>query len=76
MSIVANGALTYEGDKALGCIWNGALLAAGAGLSSIPLSFIIRGLHYLEGPTGCDGIVKWDMLNQIGNVATILNLIP
>ena len=72
-----DGTLRYEGDRALTCIRNGALLAAGAGLSSIQLDLIIGGLQILEGPTGCGGIVNWDMVNQVAPpVVTILNLIP
>jgi hypothetical protein len=62
--------------RALGCIWNGALLAAAAGLSSISSGFIARGLQTLEGPPGCAGIVNWNIINQIASVATILSLLP
>ncbi len=72
----SDGTLTSEGNRALTCIRNGALLAAAAGLSSIPPGFIARGLQTLEGPTGCAGIVNWNIVNQIASVATILNLIP
>ncbi len=77
ISIVnSDGTLTYEGERALGCIRNGALLAAAAGLSLIPSDFIAWGLQTLEGPTGCAGIVNWDIINHIASVATILNIIP
>jgi hypothetical protein len=39
-----DGTLTDEGDRALTCIKNGALLAAGAGLSSMQLELIIWNL--------------------------------
>jgi hypothetical protein len=51
-------------------------LAAGAVLYSIPPGFILRGLQALEGLIGCGNIVNWEMLNQIGNVATTLSLLP
>lgn len=74
--VSSNGTLTYEGERAVGCIRNGALLAAGAGLNAIPLNWIIGGLQALEGPTGCSGIVNWEMLNQVGGTDSILDLIP
>jgi hypothetical protein len=76
-----DGSLTPEGERALGCIRNGALLAAGAGLLpglGIPVTpgIIVKGLDFLEEPTGCGGIVKMDMLNQIGRLGTILSFLP
>jgi hypothetical protein len=73
--VSSNGTLTYEGNRAVGCIRNGALLAATAGLNAIPLDWIIGGLQVLEGPTGCRGIVNWETLNQVGSIDTILNLV-
>ena len=75
-----DGSLTSQGQHALGCIRNGALLAAGAGLLSgfgVPVSpgIIIGGLNALEEPTGCGGIVKMDMLNSIGGLGSILSLL-
>jgi hypothetical protein len=76
-----DGSLSSEGERALSCIRNGALLAAGAGLLpgvGIPVTpgLIIKGLDALEERTGCGGIVKMDMLNQIGNLGTILSFLP
>jgi hypothetical protein len=71
----SDGTLTYEGNRAVGCIRNGALLAAAAGFNEIPLEWIIGGLQALEGPTGCSGIVNWKILNQLGSMNTILNLV-
>ena len=70
------GTLTDEGDRSFICIRNGALLAAGAGLNSIPPDFISRGLQIIEKQTGCGGIVNWNTINDIASVAEILNLIP
>jgi hypothetical protein len=73
--VSSNGTLTYEGNRAVGCIRNGDVLASTAGLNAIPLGWIISGLQALEGPTGSSGIVNWEMLNQIGSTGTILDLI-
>jgi hypothetical protein len=72
----SDGTLTYEGNRAVTCISNGATLAAAAGFNSISIDLISRALQYLEELTGCGGIVNWNMVNRIGNVATILNIIP
>jgi hypothetical protein len=74
--INSDGTLTYEGNRAVVCIRNGALLAAAAGFNAIPLEWIIGGLQALEGPTGCSGIVNWNILNQVGSTDTILDLVP
>jgi hypothetical protein len=71
-----DGTPINEGNLVVTCIRNGALLAAGAGLAAIPLDWIARGLQFLEGPTGCGSVVSWNMINDIGSVDTILNLIP
>ena len=71
-----DGTLTIKGDRAFTCIRNGALLAAGAGLNSIPPHFITEVLRALEGPTGCGGIVNWNTIDAIVSVNRILNLIP
>lgn len=76
-----DGTLSSEGERALSCIRNGAILAAGAGLLpgvGIPVTpgLIIKGLDILEERTGCGGIVKMDMLNQIGGLGTILSFLP
>ncbi|MCD6038474.1 MAG: hypothetical protein K0S67_2367 [Nitrososphaeraceae archaeon] len=36
---------------------------------------IIPGLDLLSGPTGCDGIVNLQILNNMGGLSTILSLI-
>jgi hypothetical protein len=72
----SDGTLTDEGDRAFVCIRNGAALAFTAGLNEIPLDLISRGLQYLEGLTGCGGIVNWNKINDIASVPKLLNLIP
>jgi hypothetical protein len=68
--------LSSEGDRAFVCINNGAALAFAAGLNDIPLDLISRGLQYIEGLTGCGGIVNWNKINNIASVPKILNLMP
>jgi hypothetical protein len=36
---------------------------------------IIDGLNFLDGKTGCSGLVKIDQLSSIGNIGGILNLL-
>jgi hypothetical protein len=68
--------LTSEGERALRCIRNGALLGGGAVMFGAPPGLVTRGLDILAAPTGCNGIVKMDMLNTIGGLGSILNLLP
>jgi len=50
-----DGSLTSDGDRAVGCIWNGVILT-GAGLKfHLPLGSITGILNGLAGPTGCGG---------------------
>jgi len=68
------GQLTFEGERAMGCIRNGLLLGGGAAAIGTPLEMIIPGLDILAGMTGCDGIVKLDLLSSLGNPNQILNM--
>ena len=70
-----DGDLTRDGEEAFDCIRNGALLGGGALTLGLPPGLITRGLEMLAGPTGCDGIVNFQILNNIGGLGTILNLI-
>ena len=72
----SDGTLTLEGNRTVGCIRNGSLLDVVAGLNEIPLDWIVGGLQALEGPTGCGGMVNWEMLNQVRSTDTVLDLIP
>ena len=69
------GQLTYEGERAIGCIRNGLALGGGAAALGTPLEMIIPGLDILAGMTGCDGIVKLDLLSSLGNPNQILNML-
>ena len=65
--------LTYEGQRAYGCISNGILLAGGGKvLLNLQFSVIIDTLQKLSTMTGCDGIIDW---RQIDNFRTLLYII-
>ena len=69
------GILTSEGERAFGCIRNGALLGGGALTLGLSPGLITKGLDILSAPTGCDGIVNFQALNAIGNLDTILGFL-
>jgi hypothetical protein len=70
----SSGQLTYEGERAMGCIRNGLLIGGGGAGLNVPLGVIIPGLDMLAGMTGCDGIVKLDLLSTIGNPSQLLDM--
>ena len=70
----SSGQLTYEGERAMGCIRNGLLIGGAAAGLNVPLGVIIPGLDMLAGMTGCDGIVKLDLLSTIGNPSQLLDM--
>jgi hypothetical protein len=53
-----DGSLTSDGDKAVGCITNGAIITVLAGQFNLPLGTIRSILGGLAGPTGCSGVVN------------------
>lgn len=59
----------------MGCIRNGLLLGGTAFGLNIPLGIIIPGLDVLAGMTGCDGIVKLDLLSSLENPTQLLNML-
>ena len=61
----SDGTLTTKGQRALGCIKNGAMLAGDAGLLGVPLPLIGKGLSLLAAPTGCGGIFKMDEISTV-----------
>ena len=71
----SSGQLTVEGERAMGCIRNGLLIGGAATGLSVPLEIIVPGLDILAGMTGCDGIVKLDLLSTIGNPSQLLNML-
>ena len=70
----SSGQLTYEGERAMGCIRNGLLIGGTAAGLSVPLEIIVPGLDMLAGMTGCDGIVKLDLLSTVGNPSQLLDM--
>jgi hypothetical protein len=56
------GSLSSEGDKAVGCITNGAILTAIASSFNISIDTIKGLLGFLAPHTGCGGIVKLDQI--------------
>jgi hypothetical protein len=66
--------LTFEGERAVGCIRNGIALAGGGSiLLSLPLPLVITALQILEEPTGCGGIVEWGLIGEVGDLRGIIN---
>jgi hypothetical protein len=70
--IDSGGSLTGAGDKAVGCITNGAIISALAASFNLPLDTIKSLLGGLAGPTGCSGIVA---MNQIQNSPDVQRLL-
>lgn len=51
---------------------NGIALACGGTLLlSLPLLLVIAALHILEEPTGCGGIVEWELIGDVGDLRGI-----
>jgi hypothetical protein len=59
----------------MGCIRNGLARGGGAAALGTPLEMISPGLDILAGMTGCNGIVKLDLLSSLGNPNQILNML-
>jgi len=58
----------------VGCIRNGIALAGGGTLLlSLPLPLVVAALQILEEPTGCDGIVEWGLIGEVGGLKGIIN---
>ena len=65
--------LTTEGERAVGCIRNGIILAGGGTfLMSLPLPSVIAALQILEEPTGYGGIVEWGLIGDVNNLPGII----
>ena len=58
--------LVNSDNKAVGCIMNGILL-------HLPLPAIAAALQFLEGPTACDGIVNWGLMDSVGYLRSVIN---
>jgi hypothetical protein len=57
-----DGSLTSEGNRAVGCITNGAIVTVIGSTFNMPLSTIKGLLGYLAPVTGCGGIVNLDQI--------------
>jgi hypothetical protein len=70
--ISSDGSLTNDGDRAVGCITNGAILTVIAGQFNLPIDTIRSLLGGLAPLTGCGGIVN---LNQIQSSPDLQRLV-
>jgi hypothetical protein len=69
----SDNTLTVEGERAVGCIRNGILLAGGGSLLlSLPLPIVIAALQILEEPTGCGGIVEWGLIGNVNDLQGVI----
>jgi hypothetical protein len=74
--VYSNNVLTAEGERVIGCIRNGLLLAGGgAYLLKLPIEVIIPALRTLSEPTGCGGIVEWNFIGNVGNLRGIIDVL-
>ena len=53
------------GDKAIGCITNGAILTVGGNMLGLQTGTIGKVVNFLAKPTGCDGIVNMDQIQTV-----------
>jgi hypothetical protein len=67
-----NNVLTSEGERAVTCMKNGFLLAGGGMLLNLPIWSIIPILQGISEPTGCGGIVNWDLIGSVSNLKGII----
>jgi hypothetical protein len=74
--VFADGTLTYDGERAKGCISNGIVLAGGGVLLQLPTPMIASILKALSTPTGCGGIVDWSSIDQVSNLGGVLQFFP
>lgn len=69
---MVDGVLTSAGDKAVGCITNGAIITAIATKLNMQIDTISKLLGNLAGMSGCGGIVD---MNQAQASPEIQNLV-
>jgi hypothetical protein len=70
--IDSSGTLTQEGDRAVGCITNGAIITIAANTLQLPLSIVKGALGALAPMTGCDGIVNLDTIQTGPQMQSLL----
>lgn len=69
----SDGTFTNEGQRAYDCIRNGIILATGGiFISQLPVPVITAALKTLTTQEGCEGIVNWDSIDQVSNLAEVL----
>jgi hypothetical protein len=68
-----NGTLTQQGDRAVGCITNGAIITIGANKYHISTDLVKSVLGFIAGPTGCSGIVNLDTIQNFPQFQSLLN---
>jgi hypothetical protein len=74
--IDSNGTLRQAGDKAVGCITNGAIITIAANTVHLPLDIVTSALRAIAPMTGCDGIVNLDTIQtgpQLQSLLTALS---
>ena len=70
--IDSNGTLTQAGDRAVGCITNGAIITLGANLYHISPDIVKSALGVLAPMTGCDGIVNLNTIQTGPQMQSLL----
>ena len=68
-----NGVLTIEGERAVVCIRDGAIIGLGSSKFGLPPILVFPGLDTLAEMKGCDGIVNLQVLNTL-DLPSILKL--
>jgi hypothetical protein len=71
-----DGSLTSQGDRAVGCIWNGAIITGAANMLHLPLATITGILGGLAQPTGCGGIVNMNRIQSSPMVQNFQQFLP
>jgi hypothetical protein len=71
-----DGSLTSQGDRAVGCIWNGAMIAGAANMLHLPVATITGILGGLAQPTGCGGIVNMNQIQSSPLVQNFQQFVP
>jgi hypothetical protein len=69
-----DGSLTTEGDRAVGCITNGAILTVLGTQFNLPLDTIKGILGGLATPTGCGGMVNLDQIQTSPDVQRLVQI--
>ena len=70
----SDGTLTDEGDSAVVCIRNGAVLAGGGVIGGVPPSIAADILGGLAEMTGCGGIVDMEKVKQMVSLGGLTDL--